>query len=84
MVKEIIDPLVLFQRAIEDVTGIPESEITPEKSLVEDLELDSLSLVEVVFTLQKETGSYLPEEDLASAVTVDDLVRVFRKNAASQ
>ncbi|MBR8743443.1 acyl carrier protein [Nocardiopsis sp. MG754419] len=84
MVEKVTDPLILFQRAIEDVTGIPAAEVAPEKTLAEDLELDSLSLVEVVFALQKATGCALPEEELVEANTVEDLVRIFRENSENQ
>ena len=32
---------------IEEVTGIEPSEVTPEKSFVDDLDIDSLSMVEI-------------------------------------
>src|SRR5699024_12189476 len=32
---------------VEEVTGIEPSEVTPEKSFVDDLDIDSLSMVEI-------------------------------------
>jgi acyl carrier protein len=33
---------------IDEVAGVPAAEVTPEKSFVDDLDIDSLSMVEIV------------------------------------
>ncbi|MFE7133461.1 phosphopantetheine-binding protein [Streptomyces sp. NPDC057638] len=62
---------------IEEVTGVPVSEVAPEKALVDDLGIDSLSMVEIAFTLQKEVGGEIPDEELAGVRTVADLVNLL-------
>jgi len=45
---------------IEEVTGIEPSEVTPEKSFVDDLDIDSLSMVEIaVQTEDKYVVAYI-------------------------
>lgn len=41
---------------IEEVTGIEPSEVTPEKSFVDDLDIDSLSMVEIAVQTEDKYG----------------------------
>ncbi|MEV6070779.1 meromycolate extension acyl carrier protein AcpM [Nocardia sp. NPDC052001] len=59
---------------IEEVTGIEASEVTIEKSFSEDLEIDSLSLVEIAVQLEDKYEVKIPDEDLASLRTLGDAV----------
>ncbi|MFB7724183.1 meromycolate extension acyl carrier protein AcpM [Nocardia sp. NPDC056100] len=59
---------------IEEVTGIEASEVTIEKSFSEDLEIDSLSLVEIAVQLEDKYDVKIPDEDLASLRTLGDAV----------
>ncbi|GEM34219.1 hypothetical protein NN3_52260 [Nocardia neocaledoniensis NBRC 108232] len=52
---------------IEEVTGIEADEVTMEKSFVEELEIDSLSLVEIAVQLEDKYDVKIPDEDLSSA-----------------
>ncbi|MDG4827806.1 acyl carrier protein [Solwaraspora sp. WMMD1047] len=80
-----VDPEQLSQLSeiIERVAGVPAAEVSPEKSLVEDLGLDSLAIVAVVFALEESTSGDIPEESLAGAVTVGDLL-LLASQASSQ
>ncbi|MEV1044718.1 acyl carrier protein [Streptomyces sp. NPDC049916] len=66
--------LAFVARTIEDVSGVPASDVSPEKLLVDELGIDSLSLVEITFTLQKAAGVEIPEEEMAGVRSVADLV----------
>lgn len=59
---------------IEEVTGIEPSEISLEKSFVDDLDIDSLSMVEIAVQTEDKYGIKIPDEDLASLRTVGDVV----------
>jgi acyl carrier protein len=59
---------------IEEVTGIEPSEVTPEKSFVDDLDIDSLSMVEIAVQTEDKYGVKIPDEDLAGLRTVGDVV----------
>ena len=64
---------------IEEVTGIEPSEVTPEKSFVDDLDIDSLSMVEIAVQTEDKYGVKIPDEDLAGLRTVGDVVNYIQK-----
>ncbi|MBD8505580.1 MULTISPECIES: meromycolate extension acyl carrier protein AcpM [Lolliginicoccus] len=64
---------------IEEVTGIEPSEVTIEKSFVDDLDIDSLSMVEIAVQTEDKYGIKIPDEDLASLRTVGDAVSYIQK-----
>ena len=49
-------------------------EITPEKHLVSDLEMDSFGLMEVVMAFEDEFGIEIPDRDLRLFDTVRDVM----------
>lgn len=67
---------------IEEVTGIEPSEVTIEKSFVDDLDIDSLSMVEIAVQTEDKYGVKIPDEDLAGLRTVGDAVGYIQKLAA--
>ncbi|MDV8001931.1 meromycolate extension acyl carrier protein AcpM [Rhodococcus sp. IEGM 1408] len=64
---------------VEEVTGIEPSEVTPEKSFVDDLDIDSLSMVEIAVQCEDRYGVEIPDEDLAGLRTVGDVVEYIQK-----
>ncbi|MGF6887549.1 acyl carrier protein [Nocardia sp. GAS34] len=69
---------------VEEVTGIDPSEVLIEKSFVEDLDIDSLSLVEIAVQLEDKYGVQIPDEDMASLKTVGDAVAYVQKMEAEK
>ncbi|BCJ25942.1 MULTISPECIES: acyl carrier protein [Actinocatenispora] len=59
---------------IEDLGGAAAGEITREKSLRDDLDIDSLSMVEVVVSIEDKYGVELPDDAMTGLHTVGDLV----------
>lgn len=59
--------------------GIPQSKITLESKIVDDLGADSLDVVELLMQLEDETGKTIPDEDVSKIKTVGDLVEVLEK-----
>lgn len=64
---------------IEEVTGIPASDITEDKSFVDDLDIDSLSMVEIAVETEDRYGLKIPDEELANLKTVGDVVNFIQK-----
>ncbi|MBX6762784.1 MAG: acyl carrier protein [Rubrobacteraceae bacterium] len=54
--------------------GVDESEITPEASFREDLEADSLDLVELIMELEEQFGMEIPDEEAEKITTVEEAV----------
>jgi len=64
---------------VEEVAGIDAAEVTPEKSFVDDLDIDSLSMVEIAVQTEDKYGVKIPDEDLAGLRTVGDVVNYIQK-----
>ncbi|MEU6587487.1 meromycolate extension acyl carrier protein AcpM [Nocardia sp. NPDC046763] len=69
---------------VEEVTGIDAADVVLAKSFVDDLEIDSLSLVEIAVQLEDKYEVKIPDEDLASLRTVGDAVVYVQKMEAQQ
>jgi acyl carrier protein len=68
---------------IEEVTGIEPSEVTPEKSFVDDLDIDSLSMVEIAVAAQDKFGVDIPDGELKNLKTVQDVIDYVRRAEVS-
>jgi acyl carrier protein len=56
------------------VAKIDPGAISPEKSLSEDLDVDSLTLIEVVVAIEDKFGLLIPDDEWQRFSTVGDLV----------
>ena len=61
---------------VEDL-GIDESKVTMDAKLEEDLEIDSLGIVEVVMAFEDEFGIEIDDEELADVSTVGQSVNLL-------
>ncbi len=59
---------------VEEVAGIDTAEVTAEKSFVDDLDIDSLSMVEIAVQAEDKFGVKIPDDELAKLTTVQDAV----------
>ena len=66
---------------VEEIAGVPAEEVTPSKSFVDDLDIDSLSMVEIAVAAQDKFGVEIPDEQLKDLTTVQDVVNYVSKNA---
>jgi acyl carrier protein len=66
---------------IDEVAGVPADDVTPEKSFVEDLDIDSLSMVEIAVAAQDKFGVEIPDEQLKDLKTVQDVITFVSKNS---
>jgi acyl carrier protein len=68
---------------IEEIAGVPADEVTPSKSFADDLDIDSLSMVEIAVAAQDKFGVEIPDDQLKDLVTVQDVINFVAKNAGS-
>ena len=68
---------------IEEIAGVPADEVTPSKSFADDLDIDSLSMVEIAVAAQDKFGVEIPDDQLKDLVTVQDVITFVGKNAGS-
>jgi len=74
---------VLREKAVE-MLEVSADDVQEDKSLVADLSVDSLSLVEFIMELEDAFGVELPEPELTDVKTIGALVDVIvRKTAAA-
>jgi acyl carrier protein len=72
MTKQEIEEKV--RKVLAEQLARDESEVTTEARFEEDLDADSLDLVEVVLALEEELGVNIPEEEMESVKTVGQAV----------
>ncbi len=66
-----------------DRLGVDEGEVTPEASFREDLEADSLDLVELIMELEEQFGMEIPDEEAERITTVDEAVNYVTEHQAA-
>ena len=66
---------------IEEIAGVPVDEVTPNKSFVNDLDIDSLSMVEIAVAAQDKFGVKIPDDQLKDLTIVQDVVNYVARNA---
>ena len=66
---------------VEEIAGVPADEVTLSKSFVDDLDIDSLSMVEIAVAAQDKFGVEIPDDQLKDLTTVQDVVNYVSKNA---
>ena len=65
---------------IADKLSISEDEITMDSSFLEDLNADSLDIVELIMALEDELDMEIPDEDDEGFVTVGDVVKYVKSH----
>ena len=66
---------------VNEVAGTPIEDITPDKSFVDDLDIDSLSMVEVVMACEDKFGVKIPDDQVKNLKTVGDAVSFISSNS---
>ena len=59
---------------VNEVAGIPADEVQLDKSFTDDLDVDSLSMVEVVVAAEESFGVKIPDDEVKNLKTVGDAV----------
>jgi len=67
---------------VEEVAGVSASDVTAEKSFTDDLDIDSLSMVEIAVQAEDKFGVKIPDDELANLKTVGDAVGYIERNQA--
>jgi acyl carrier protein len=67
---------------VEDVAGVPAADVQPDKSFVDDLDVDSLSMVEIVVAAEEKFGVRIPDDQVKNLKTVGDAVTFIEKAQA--
>src|SRR5215211_5345172 len=65
---------------LEEVAGVDPSDVSEEKSFTEELDVDSLSMVEVVVAAEEKFGVKIPDDEVQNLKTVGDAADFVLKN----
>ncbi|HEX2844587.1 MAG TPA: acyl carrier protein [Candidatus Limnocylindria bacterium] len=69
-----------LKKIIVEQLGVDEEEVTPQASFVEDLNADSLDLVELIMSLEEEFGMEISDEDAEGIQKVSDAVEYIEEH----
>ncbi len=69
-----------LKKIIVEQLGVDEEEVNPTASFVEDLNADSLDLVELIMSLEEEFGMEISDEDAEKIQKVSDAVEYIEEH----
>ena len=65
-------------KLISEATKVDIAKIKPETSFIDDLNLDSLDIVELMMKMEDEFGIEIPEEDAEGLKSVKDVISYIK------
>lgn len=68
---------------VHEVAGIVPEHVQLDKSFVDDLDVDSLSMVEVVVAAEEKFGVAIPDDEVKNLRTVGDAVSFIERAQAA-
>ena len=74
--EQIVSDLAVI---LNEVAGVDQAKVSADKSFLDDLEVDSLSMVEVVMAAEDKFGVKIPDEVVKNLRTVGDAVAFIKK-----
>ena len=69
-----------LKKIVVEQLGVDEEEVQPQASFVEDLNADSLDLVELIMSLEEEFGMEISDEDAERIQKVSDAVEYIEEH----
>lgn len=69
-----------LKKIISEQLSVEEEDVVPEASFIEDLNADSLDLVELIMTLEEEFNIKISDEDAEKIQTVQDSIDYLQEH----
>ena len=76
-------PYERLKKIIVEQLGVDEAEVKPEASFVEDLNADSLDLVELIMSLEEEFGMEISDEEAEKIKSVGDALEYIEEKTGA-
>ena len=67
---------------INEIAGVPADDVQLDKSFTDDLDIDSLSMVEVVVAAEEKFDVKIPDDEVKNLATVGDAVAYIERAKA--
>ena len=67
-----------LKKLIVELLEVDETKVVPEASFIDDLEADSLDLIEFITAAEDAFGIEIPDEDVEKIQTVQDAVNYIK------
>ena len=71
-----------LKKIVVEQLGVDEADVKPEASFVDDLNADSLDLVELIMSLEEEFGMEISDEEAEKIKTVGDAQEYIEEHVA--
>jgi acyl carrier protein len=65
---------------LQEVADVSPEDVTDDKSFTDDLDVDSLSMVEVAMAAEEKFGVKIPDDELPKLKTVGDAVQYIESH----
>ncbi len=70
-----------LKKMISEQLGVDEAQVVPSASFADDLQADSLDLVELIMSIEEEFGVEIPDEDAEKIATVGDALAYLNEHS---
>jgi acyl carrier protein len=67
---------------VNEIAGVPAADVQLDKSFADDLDIDSLSMVEVVVAAEEKFGVKIPDDEVKNLATVGDAVAFIERQGS--
>lgn len=74
---------VRLKKIIAEQLGVDESKVVPSASFTDNLDADSLDLVELIMSLEEEFSVEIPDEEAEKILTVGDALNYLTAHAGT-
>ena len=64
---------------MNEIAGVAEADVQLDKSFVDDLDVDSLSMVEISMAAEEKFGVSIPDDEVKNLKTVGDAVAFIER-----
>ena len=78
------DSGLMVAEIVEEVAGVPRDEVTPEKHLMQDLDVDSLGVVEIGAAIFDRFEVEIEDDELKDIRTVGDVTELLRRRMTAR
>ncbi|HGY10210.1 acyl carrier protein [Oceanithermus sp.] len=77
-----MDTLEKVKAVVVEKLGVEPEKVTPEARFIEDLDADSLDIVELIMGLEDEFGLEISDEEAENIRTVGDAIKFIEEKLA--